>query len=173
MRVPTLPTAAAASWSGLRGAALAFGWRRAAISLAVLLGAGVAGLKGYEQVRPATAPAAPLQTVAAAKRTIIERVSLPGTAASSRTAKLSFSASSSGVSVSGTVKSIAVRTGDAVKAGQEIARLDTTSLDLAVQASRSSLSVAQLKMQTLLAGALPPDAAAAEDRKSTRLNSSH
>ena len=162
MRVPTLPTAAAASWSGLRGAALAFGWRRAAISLAVLLGAGVAGLKGYEQVRPATAPAAPLQTVAAAKRTIIERVSLPGTAASSRTAKLSFSASSSGVSVSGTVKSIAVRTGDAVKAGQEIARLDTTSLDLAVQASRSSLSVAQLKMQTLLAGALPPDAAAAE-----------
>lgn len=162
MRVPTLPTASATTWAGLRSAATAFGWRRAAISLAVLLGAGFAGLKGYEQVRPTPAPAAPVQTAAAAKRTIVERVSLPGTAASSRTAKLSFSASSSGVSVSGTVKSIAVRTGDAVKAGQEVARLDTTSLDLAVQASRSSLSVAQLRMQTLLAGALPPDAAAAE-----------
>jgi multidrug efflux pump subunit AcrA (membrane-fusion protein) len=162
MRVPTLPSASAASWAGLRGAAAAFGWRRAAISVAVLLGAGFAGLKGYEQVRPTAAPAAPVQTAAVAKRTIVERVSLPGTAASSRTAKLSFSASSSGVSVSGTVKSIAVRTGDAVKAGQEVARLDTTSLDLAVQASRSSLAVAQLRMQTLLSGALPPDAAAAE-----------
>lgn len=162
MRVPTLPSIPIANWQGMRSAAAAFGWRRGAISLAVLLGAGLAGLKGYEQVRPAAAPVAPVQTVAVAKRTIVERVSLPGTAASSRTAKLSFAASSSGVSVSGTVKSISVRTGDAVKVGQEVARLDTTSLDLAVLTARSSLSVAQLRMQTLLAGALPPDAAAAE-----------
>lgn len=163
MRVPTLPPGVSGvGWQGVRGGAAAFGWRRAGISLAVLLATGFAGLKGYERMRPVAAPAAPVQSVAAAPRTIVERVSLPGTAGSSRQAKLSFSASSSGVSVSGTVKSISVRTGDAVKVGQEVARLDTTSLDLAVLASRSSLAVAQLRMQTLLQGALAPEVAAAQ-----------
>lgn len=60
MRVPTFPSIPAANWQGMREAAAAFGWRRGAISLAVLLGAGLAGLKGYEQVRPAAAPAAPV-----------------------------------------------------------------------------------------------------------------
>lgn len=166
MRVPTFSrtqiAASAPSWAGVRGAAATFGWQRAAISLVVLLTTSFVGLKAYERVRPAAAPAVPLQTASIAKRSIVERVSLPGTAASGRQAKLSFSASGAGVSVSGVVKGISVKTGDVLKAGQEVARLDTTSLDLAVKSAQSSLAVAQLKMQTLLAGALPPDAAASE-----------
>lgn len=166
MRVPTFSrtqiAASAPSWAGVRGAAATFAWQRAAISLVVLLTTSFVGLKAYERVRPAAAPAVPLQTASIAKRSIVERVSLPGTAASGRQAKLSFSASGAGVSVSGVVKGISVKTGDVLKAGQEVARLDTTSLDLAVKSAQSSLAVAQLKMQTLLAGALPPDAAASE-----------
>lgn len=166
MRVPSFSrtqiAASAPSWAGARGAAVTFGWQRAAISLVVLLTTSFVGLKGYERIRPAAAPTAPLQTATIAKRSIVERVSLPGTAASGRQAKLSFSASGAGVSVSGVVKSISVKTGDVLKAGQEVARLDTTSLDLAVKSAQSSLAVTQLKMQTLLAGALPPDVAATE-----------
>ena len=57
MRVPTVPSGVSgAGWQGLRGAAAAFGWKRAGISLAVLLVTGFAGLKGYERMRPAVAP---------------------------------------------------------------------------------------------------------------------
>ena len=58
--------------------------------------------------------------------------------------------------------SVAVRTGDAVKSGQELARLDTTALDLAVKTAQVSLDTARLKMQQLLAAALPSDVASAE-----------
>src|SRR4051812_49303933 len=116
MRVPTFGrtqiAASAPSWAGGRGAAATFGWQRAGISLVVLLTASFVGLKGYERMRPTAAAAAPLQTASITKRSIVERVSLPGTAASGRQAKLSFSASGAGVSVSGVVKSISVKTGD-------------------------------------------------------------
>src|SRR3954452_13794895 len=114
MRVPTFRRTqiAAPGWAGVRGAEATFGWQRAAISLVVLLVTSFAGLKAYERVRPATAPAAPLQTANIAKRSIVERVSLPGTVGSARQAKLSFSASGAGVSVSGVVRSISVKTGD-------------------------------------------------------------
>ena len=57
---------------------------------------------------------------------------------------------------------ISVKTGDAVKQGQELARLDTTSLDLSVQSAQAALAIARSKYTTLLAGALPPDVASAE-----------
>ena len=145
----------------VRGAAAGLTWRRGLLGAALLLVVGFAAVKGYERVRPAPKPVAPVQTAAAAKRSIVESVALPGTAATGRQAKLSFSASGAGVSVSGTVRSVSVKTGDNVKQGQEIARLDTTSLDYTVQSAQSALTVAQLKQQQLLDGALPADLASA------------
>ncbi|MFA7249336.1 MAG: biotin/lipoyl-binding protein, partial [Dehalococcoidia bacterium] len=128
----------------------------------MLAGLGFGGVKAYQYFYPSTPVAIAPQTAAAARRTIVEQVSLPGTVGAARTARLSFSAASSGVSISGTVRSISVRTGDVVTAGQEVARLDTVSLDLAVQSARSALAVQQLKMKDLLDGPLPADAIAAE-----------
>ena len=161
--VPRVP--AGAPGLGLRRAregAARLGWRRGLIGAAALIVLAVAAVQGYQRLRPAPKAVPALQTVAAAKRSIVETVALPGTAATGRQAKLSFSASGAGVSVSGTVKSVSVKTGDLVKQGQEIARLDTTSLDFAVQSARSALTVAQLKQQQLLDGALPADLASAE-----------
>jgi multidrug efflux pump subunit AcrA (membrane-fusion protein) len=149
-------------WEGARQAATAFGWRRALLSVAVLGASSFAGLQAYERWAPAAAAPPAVQTASAARRSIVERASLPGTVGAARQARLAFAASSSGSAVSGRVESIAVRTGDVVAAGKELARLNTTSLDLAVESARSALVVAQLKMQQLLAGAVPADVASAQ-----------
>ena len=128
------------------------------VAIAVL---GFAGWQGWQKLHPATKTVAAVQTVPATRRSIVESVTLPGTVGSGRTSKLSFASSSSGASISGIVKSISVKTGDTVTAGQEVAQLDTTSLDLAVKSAQSSLTTAQIKMQQLLAGALASDAASA------------
>ncbi len=57
----------------------------------------------------------------------------------------------------GTVVEVWVESGDEVKAGQVLARLDQTDLQLAVQQARDALTVAELNRQKLLAG---PDASA-------------
>lgn len=147
---------------GVRGAAAAFGGRRIAVSAVVLLVSAFVGYRAYQRLAPKEVVAAPAQTVQAAQRTLVERASLPGTIGAGRQARLSFSAAAAGVSVSGTVQGIAVRTGDSVKAGQEIARLDPTNLDLAVLSARNSYEITRLKMQQLLDGALPSDEIAAE-----------
>lgn len=165
MRVPGFGNLAAptAPWPSVRGAAGSFGLRRALIGLVVLGGSSVLGYQLYQRTLGAeVAPPVPAQTVVATRRSIVERVSLPGSVAAARQSKLSFAASGSGVSVSGTVRSISVRTGDAVKQGQELARLDTTALDLSVQSAQASLTIARSKFATLLDGALPPDVASAE-----------
>src|SRR5258708_4407833 len=136
MRIPTLGSPGASLPGGLgrmRGAAAGFGWRRGLTALVVLGVASVGGVKGYERLHPAPKAAVAVQTVPAAQRSIVEAVTLPGTVGAGRLATLSFSAASNGTSISGIVKSVSVKTGDAVKIGQEIARLDTTALDLAVQ----------------------------------------
>ncbi len=164
MRVPGFGSSVnpTANWPGARAAAGAFGWRRALIGLLVLGGSSVAGYQVYQRTLgvPIAAPAAS-QSATAARRSIVERVSLPGSVAAARQSKLSFAASGNGVSVSGTVKGISVRTGDAVKTGQELARLDTTSLEFAAQSSQAALTIARIKFAQLIAGALPPDVASA------------
>ena len=156
------PRSARLGLGRVRGAAAGLTWRRWLLGGLALLAVGFAAVQGYQRLRPAPTVVAPVQTVAAAKRSVVESVALPGTAATGRQAKLSFSASGAGVSVSGTVKSVSVKTGDLVKQGQEMARLDTTSLDFAVQSAQSALTVSQLKLQQLLDGALPADRASAE-----------
>ncbi|MEI7926242.1 MAG: biotin/lipoyl-binding protein, partial [Chloroflexota bacterium] len=137
-------------------------WRRSAVAGVLLLLVGTAGVLGYRRWNTTPAKEATVQTAPATKRTILEQVALPGTVASGRQSKLAFASSSSGTSVTGRVESISVKTGDTVKAGQELARLNTTSLDLAVQSANSAFTVAQLKLQQILAGATRSDLATAE-----------
>src|SRR3546814_3352732 len=65
--------------------------------------------------------------------------------------------------VSGRVASVAVKEGDRVKVGQELAKLNPDSYVLNVRMAEAELANAQTVLKEKLA----------KDRKSTRLNSSH
>ena len=163
MRVPSLKSAQALPlprWGEIQGTARAFGWQRGAISGIVLLTSSIIGYQAYERWGPAEATPAPtVQTATAARRSIVERASLPGTVGAARQARMAFASTTTGTNLSGRVESISVKTGDTVKIGQELARMNTTSLDLSVQSAESALLVAQLRMQQLIAGALPQEVA--------------
>lgn len=120
--------------------------------LAVLLGSIFVGNKGYEQLTPA--PVALPQTAKVQRGTIQATVISSGTVAITRQAKLAFTAS-------GRLKTMNVAVGDAVTAGQALAELDTTSLELKLEQAQSSLRTAQTKLQQLSIGAKGVDVAAA------------
>ncbi|NNJ12161.1 biotin/lipoyl-binding protein [Chloroflexales bacterium ZM16-3] len=62
----------------------------------------------------------------------------------------------------GTVAEIMVREGDAVQAGQPLARLDTRALELRVQQAQVGLDQAQARYEQIAAGASPEAIAAAD-----------
>ncbi|MGD8600646.1 MAG: efflux RND transporter periplasmic adaptor subunit [Gemmatimonadota bacterium] len=67
-----------------------------------------------------------------------------------------------GFQAPGRVESIAVREGDEVMAGQEIARLDARELDAALGAANAQLSAAQARLTELESGSRPQELATAE-----------
>ena len=100
------------------------------IAAVVLVGAGSA------VAIASTASGGPSLRVASVVRgSVTETVESSGTVSSSSKSVLSFP-------VSGTVSSVRVKIGDAVKAGQTLAELDTTSLQSGVDAARTSLASA-------------------------------
>lgn len=128
-------------------------WLRRIISLAVLLGvlgggAYAAYYFGFRDDSPAKT-AATTSEATVTKGQIVSSLTTTGTAASTLTTKLTFQAS-------GQVKTIGVVVGDKVAAGQELARLDDRDASRKLESSRSSLTVAQIKLQQLLD---PPKAA--------------
>ena len=129
--------------------------KRLLLGLVVVLVAGAAGLwwmRGASPRTPAPAPAAPVAAV-------IELT--PSDIIEARTGALSRSIEISGTvravdsafvkaRVSGELRSVSVREGDAVKAGQRVAEQDTTELDLRLRqaeqqatSARSQLDIAQ------------------------------
>jgi HlyD family secretion protein len=64
--------------------------------------------------------------------------------------------------VAGTLTALGVAEGDRVSAGQEIARLDTTDTELALQAARGERGQAEADLRLRLAGARKEDIAEAE-----------
>lgn len=62
--------------------------------------------------------------------------------------------------ISGIIEEILVEEGDVVEAGDEIARLDTTQLDIAVERAEAALAVAEAKLERASAG--PAEAQLAE-----------
>ena len=128
-------------------------WLRRIISLAVLLGvvgggAYAAYYFGFRDDSPAKT-AATTSEATVTRGQIVNSFTTTGTAASTLTTKLTFQAS-------GQVKTIGVVVGDKVTAGQELARLDDRDASRKLESSRSSLAVAQIKLQQLTD---PPKAA--------------
>ncbi len=70
---------------------------------------------------------------------VTEQVTTTGTVEATNQADANFS-------VSGTVASVAVAVGDHVSAGQRLAELDTTTLEVAVQQAQADLAVAQVQL---------------------------
>ena len=58
---------------------------------------------------------------------------------------------------SGTIEAIYVKAGDEIQQGQELAKLDTTDLEIQLQGARISLELAQLNLNKLLAGSSPEE----------------
>ena len=132
-------------------------WLRRLGTLAVLaaVGAGVAfGAWWFYFRGTGTSTVKTAQTTATVTiGNIVGTLTSSGSAISTQTTKLSFSGSGAGAS--GQVTSISVKVGDAVKAGQELARLDDTNAKRALANAQSNLTVAQLRYQALVA---PPTA---------------
>jgi HlyD family secretion protein len=100
---------------------------------------------------PATAP----QTATVTRGTLTALVNAAGTVNAKSQATLAFPAS-------GQVKEIDVLTGDHVKAGQVLAKLDTTDLELAVAQAQVNLDTAKTKLAQTQAGPKPADVASAQ-----------
>jgi len=105
--------------------------------VAVVLGIAVAGWYGWHRYRLATAPYEWSGTVEA--RTI-----------------------SLGSRAGGRIKELPVRSGDFVKAGTALARVETTPLELRLAQARSQLRTPQLRVEALKSGPRPEDVAQAE-----------
>jgi HlyD family secretion protein len=134
-------------------------WILAAIAVVVTV-VGCSGPQGASGIRGifggAGQPAEPDYEVVVVKRgDIASTVSATGTVLPEREAALSFQ-------LGGIIADVPVEVGDEVEAGQLLAQLDTTDLDLAVRQAEISLRQAQSQMRQLDEGPTASDLAAAE-----------
>ena len=106
-----------------------------------LVAYGVYGL--YQQLVPASAPAAALQTVRLANGSIDVMVSATGTLRSAQSAQLSWD-------TTGKVGTVAVKTGDTVKAGEVLESLDPTALPNSILTAQVDLVTAQQALSNLV-----------------------
>ena len=114
-----------------------------ALATAVLGGAGYAysavGDEGGSSASSAT------RTGKVTKGTVMATVSASGSLSSPSDVGVEFSAA-------GKVTSVAVKVGDTVKAGQVLARIDTTSAQAAVETARAGVDVAEANLNKAKAG---------------------
>lgn len=114
----------------------------------VVVVAGIGGWALYQQQLEAQAQADALASVRAEmleRGNLIATVSATGSLQPNQQANLVFL-------VPGTVAEVLVQSGDTVKAGQVLVRLDTADLQLALTQAESALEIAKLQRQQLLDG---------------------
>lgn len=129
--------------------------RRALAIVIVLAVVVAASWFGYEQFGRAKAQAAPdYETVTVGRGNISSTVSATGSVLPEREASLNFQGT-------GTVAKVAVQTGDPVRAGQVLAELDTTDLELAIRQAEISLRQTEAQLKQLSEGPDASDVAAA------------
>ncbi|MGQ0600646.1 MAG: efflux RND transporter periplasmic adaptor subunit [Anaerolineales bacterium] len=130
-----------------------WGWFALALALVV---AGI-GWAIYQQAQAAQAQAealAALRTERLQRGNLIATVSATGSLQPTRIANLTFL-------IPGTVQEILVKRGDAVQAGQVLARLDAADLQLAMAQAEDALRIAELRRKQLLDGPSEDDIAIA------------
>jgi HlyD family secretion protein len=133
--------------------------RRIGMLLAALLLSLGAGYIGYQRYLATTQTTTTVQTATARLGSLVSTVTATGNVVSTKQSKLGFSASST---ASGKITEIDVKVGDSVKAGQQLAKLDTQALQVQLDQANSSLQTAQINLQKLTDGSTPQDVAAAQ-----------
>lgn len=114
----------------------------------VIILAGLGGWALYQQQLAAEAQAAEQASIRAEtleRGNLSATVSATGSLQANQLANLVFL-------VPGTVAEVSVKSGDTVKAGQVLVRLDTADLQLALSQAKSALEIAKLQRQQLLDG---------------------
>jgi HlyD family secretion protein len=124
----------------------------------ILIAASIGGYFAYqryqvEQARQAALAA--LRTEVIARGDLVSQVSATGSLLPEQQSNLFFL-------LPGTVAEVLVESGDTVRAGQVLARLDDADLHLALQQAEDALAVAQLNRQKLLNGPTEGDIAIAK-----------
>lgn len=110
----------------------------------------VAGGAGWYVTRGEEAPPAAAETAQVARGTLATTVTLPGTASSTSSVALTFP-------VAGKITEVNVIIGQAVQAGDALARVDDTDARQALQTAQTNLDLARLKLAQLQAPAKPED----------------
>ena len=129
--------------------------RRALVIIIVLAVVVAASWFGYEQFGKAKAQAAPdYETVTIGRGDISSTVSATGSVLPEREANLNFQGA-------GTVAKVAVKAGDRIQAGQVLAELDTTDLELAIRQAEIGQRQTEGQLKQLMEGPDASDVAAA------------
>ncbi|MER3419994.1 MAG: hypothetical protein C4290_05490, partial [Chloroflexota bacterium] len=127
-------------------------WHYTAL-LVVLLVMAVAGYALFAAIWGTGQQAAPPYAIGTATRqTIASVVNASGTVSPVRQVKLSFT-------TAGRVAKLSVKQGDTVQEGQEIAALDTTTLQVQRDTAASQLAAARARLEAVLAGSTAADIA--------------
>ncbi len=130
------------------------GARRRILRLLILgtVTVAVAGSTGwYFLGRDTTETPPPIETAQATRGTLATTMTLPGTASSTASVSLTFP-------VAGKVAEVNVVIGQAVKAGEQLAKVDDTDARQALQTAQTNLDLARLRLAQLQAPAKPEDA---------------
>ncbi|MGI5837066.1 MAG: biotin/lipoyl-binding protein, partial [Chloroflexota bacterium] len=115
----------------------------------------IIGYNGYQRLFAPSAATPSIQTVPARIGPLVSTLSATGSIVATRQAKLSFP-------TTGKLMELNVAVGDAVKAGQQLAKQDDSTLKLKVQTAETNLRVSQIKLQQLKDGATPEEKEAAK-----------
>lgn len=125
------------------------------LALILLAVSGVLLYRRYQAEQARAQALAALRTETVGRGDIVAAVSATGSILPEQQADLFFLAP-------GTVAEVLVESGDSVRAGQALARLDATALQLAVEQAEDALVVAKLNRQKLFAGPSQGDIAVAK-----------
>ena len=130
--------------------------KRVVAILVVVALVAAGGYVGYRMLsKPAAASNSAAQTATVKKGPLIVTISSAGSISAHSSGDVSFR-------VSGQIKAVHVKLGDTVKAGQALAELDDSDLQLSVSAAENSLLSAQASYRKLVAGLLPEERKLAE-----------
>ena len=123
--------------------------------LAVLIASTIAGYAGYQRFAPKPVAAARVTAVEVAQGSIASTVNATGSVAAPAQSKLSFKSG-------GRLAQLLVTLGDRVSAGQPLAKLDDSDLQVALAQAQASYTSAVAKLEQTKAGSRPEDIQAAQ-----------